>query len=120
MSDLSEVLTAIGTLDGKVDGLCGTVEGQGEKLDEVRNAVASIKPVCEAHQRALDGYAKTLFGTEGSTGIVKQIAVNTGRIESLETNKRERGEIFWRIAVQVLVFVIMAVIVFGLALWKRQ
>lgn len=119
MSELTEIMTAIGGLDGKVDGLSETVGGQGVKIDLLREDVSAIKATCVAHKQQTDGIHRTLYGATGRNGLTDEVASNTKTVaELVETNKERRG-LFWKIVVPVIVAVIIGAGTLLMTMWNR-
>jgi hypothetical protein len=119
-TELSQVLDAIGGLKANVTNLTEGVKEQGEKLDVVRNIVAAIRPVCEAHGKELNGHARTLYGLNGNAGLVKEMGIAGERLDAIMDNKKETGAVFWRIGGPIIVAIIISVCAAAWALWNKM
>ena len=119
MSELGEVLGAIGSLKTSVENLNEAVASQGEKIDAVTIGFAEVRANCVNHRAETDGLHQTLYGENGTQGLVKQIGVNTGRIDRLEESKRIVLSKLWMIATPLIIAAIIAVVSAGMAVWDR-
>jgi len=88
-----------------------TLEDIDLKLDTVITSIATINQRCIDRGRTIDGHGKTLYGNDGTGGVV-------AKVNTLNTANKTRKEWAMQIVSPIISALIVAAI-FGLfAMWK--
>jgi len=120
MSELSQVLGAIGGINANLETLTENVKEQGDKIDAMVIDLTQVKTNCVGHLQRTDGLHLTVFGENGTMGLVKTVGTNTGRLDRLETDSKEKRIIAWKIAIPVIVAGVLAICGAAWALWNKM
>jgi hypothetical protein len=119
-TELSQVLDAIGGLKANVTNLTEGVKEQGDKIDAMVIDLTQVKTNCVGHLQRTDGLHLTVFGENGTMGLVKTVVLNGGRLDRLEDESKEKRAIAWKIAIPVIVAGVLAICGAAWALWNKM
>lgn len=90
------------------------------KLDDILQNVATINQRCVDRLRILDGHGKTLYGEDGTGGLVaKQNEANL-RLKNMNGVAKDRKDWAKSIIAPVIAALIISVVVCALFIWKTH
>lgn len=90
-----------------------TIDDVFKVCNTIQNDIATINQRCKDCQQKIEGHQKTLYGQDGTKGIV-------ARINALNGASKDKREWIMRIASPVISGLIVAAIIAMLYLWKSH
>ena len=106
MADLDKIQEIVEKTDGKVSELC--------------IGVAEINQRCLDRLRIMDGHTRTLYGDDGTAGVVARQNKVVEKLQNMNGVAKEKHEWSMRILAPVISQIIIAVILAIYVIWKTQ
>jgi hypothetical protein len=119
MSELSEILGAIGGLRSDVRNLSGTVQVHGEKIDKMATEFSGIKATCDHRLQVISGMQRTIYGTNGRAGMNDQVNSNSKALNQILATQEKVASRFWSIATPIIIAGILGAVAIFIAAWKK-
>lgn len=120
MSELSQVLQAIGGLQAGVETLNDTVGKQGEAIQGMTVEFAQIKTHCVLHRQQTEKLEDIIFGEKGDDGLVKLVGNGSGRLDRMETERKGVISKLWAVLIPLIIAGIIAAMGFAKYAWAKM
>lgn len=88
------------------------------KLDTVLTGIATINQRCLDRGRTIDGHGKTLYGDNGTGGVVAKVNTLNSTVETEQKSNTTKNEWAMRIIGPIISALVVSAILGGLILWK--
>lgn len=95
-----------------------TLEEMDGKLDMIITSIATIKQRCVDRGKTIDGHRKTLYGNDGTGGVVAKQSQVVQRLDCMNKVETTKKEWAMRIMGPIISGLIVAALLGLLVMWK--
>ena len=97
-----------------------TVQDNNEKISELCQGIATITQRCIDRGAKIDGHRRTLYGENGTGGVVAKQNTIMQKINNMNNNNEDRKDLAKKILMRVVSDLLIVGILALLYMWKTQ
>ena len=103
-----------------IEAIYKIVSSTNKKVDELCVGVGKINERCDARLKIIDGHTRTLYGQDGTGGIVSKQNSILGRLKNINNITADKKKWTKVIVAPIVVAIIVAIIIAAMTLWKSS